>query len=193
MEQELSPDIKPDVYLFLFEQKPDVQNLAIKAENQSSDSQTNQDMCPLTEQKSEITLHFPEDELSIKSAASHKHTPISPISKRASSNSKRKDYPDLSEEPNQKIAKSELDDQAPNEESTEEEKPCIAALRALVEAYSRREGENGVAQEEGEAFGQSNSDTAQCETEEKEDGESSKQARDTLNSASLIPISSSFY
>ncbi|GFO18746.1 hypothetical protein PoB_004525100, partial [Plakobranchus ocellatus] len=140
MEQESNPDIKPDVKFLLFEEKPDVQSLPVKMETTSLHSETDLvSPYPFTEQKPDIKLFFLKDELSACSVAS----PSSPhvcasVSTPSLDLNPYCDDPEWSKQQSIESVKTEPDSQACSDGTTEE-KPCIAALRALVEEYSRNE------------------------------------------------------
>ncbi|GFO35905.1 hypothetical protein PoB_006241000 [Plakobranchus ocellatus] len=140
MEQESNPDVKPDVKFLLFEEKPDFQSLPVTVETTSLHSETDQDSSyPFTEQKPDIKLFFLKDELNACSVAS----PSSPdvcasVSTPSLDLNQYCDNPEWSKQQSIESVKSEPDSQACSDGSTEE-KPCIAALRALVEDYSRSE------------------------------------------------------
>ncbi|GFN74454.1 hypothetical protein PoB_000096000 [Plakobranchus ocellatus] len=140
MEQESNSDVKPDVKFSLFEEKPDVQSLPVTVETTSLHSETDLDSSyPFTEQKPDIKLVFFKDELSACSVAS----PSSPdvcasVSTPSLDLNPYCDNPEWSKQVSIGSVKSEPDSQACSD-GTAEEKPCIAALRALVEEYSRSE------------------------------------------------------
>ncbi|GFN85871.1 Zinc finger protein 729 [Plakobranchus ocellatus] len=138
MEQESNPDVKPDVKFFLFEKKPDVQSLPLKMATTSLHSETDLDSSyPFTEQKPDIKLFFLKDELSACSVASPSspHVCVS-VSTPSLDLNPNCDNPEWSKQQSIESVKSEPDSQACSDGTTEE-KPCIAALRALVEEYSR--------------------------------------------------------
>ncbi|GFO06797.1 hypothetical protein PoB_003330200 [Plakobranchus ocellatus] len=140
MEQESNPDVKPDVKFLLFEEKPDVQSLPMTLETRSLHSETDLDSSyPFTEQKPDIKLFFLKDELNVCSVDSPSGPDVC-----ASASTLTLDLhsychnSELSKQQSIESVKSELDSQACSDGTTEE-KPCIAALRALVEEYSRCE------------------------------------------------------
>ncbi|GFN77525.1 Zinc finger protein 233 [Plakobranchus ocellatus] len=143
MEQESNPDVKPDVKFFHPEEKPDVQSLPVKMETTSLHSEINQDSSYLlTEQKPDLKFFFlkgVKDELSICSEAPMPTSgPDVCVSLSTSSLDLNPhfDNPEWSEQQCIDHIKPEPDSQACDDSATEE-KPCIAALRALVEEYSR--------------------------------------------------------
>ncbi|GFO21673.1 hypothetical protein PoB_004817800 [Plakobranchus ocellatus] len=135
MEQESNLDVKLDVEFSLFEEKPDLQSYPMKVETTSSYSETDQNSPYLTTvQKPDIKLFFLEDELSAYSVASTSSPDVSiSVSTCSLDYNPSCDNPEWRE---QQSIKSEPDSQACSDGTTEE-KPCIAALRALVEEYSR--------------------------------------------------------
>ncbi|GFN79159.1 hypothetical protein PoB_000566500 [Plakobranchus ocellatus] len=140
MEQESNPDVKPDIKFLLFEEKPDVQSLPVTVQTTSLHSETNQDSSyPFTEQKPEIKLFFLKDELSACNVASTSSPDVCvSVSTPSLDINPYCDNPEWSKQISIESVKSEPESQACSDGTTEE-KPCIAALRALVEEYSRSE------------------------------------------------------
>ncbi|GFO26435.1 Zinc finger protein 239 [Plakobranchus ocellatus] len=144
MEQESNLEVKPDVKFFLFEEKPDIESLPVKVETTSLHLETKQDsICLLTEQKPDTKLFFLKDEpsecdiTSVKSASTRISLPVSkPCLELNSTHSD----PEFSKKESIEYIESKREGQACGDcTSITEEKPCIAALRALVEAYPRNE------------------------------------------------------
>ncbi|GFO02000.1 hypothetical protein PoB_002850500 [Plakobranchus ocellatus] len=140
MEQESIPDVKMDVKFFLFEEKPDVQSLPVTVETASLHAETDLDSSyPFTEQKPDFKLFFLKDELSACSVASPSNPDVcASVSTPSLDLNLHCDNPEWSKQQNIESVKSEPDSKACSDGTTEE-KPCIAALRALVEEYSRNE------------------------------------------------------
>ncbi|GFO31843.1 hypothetical protein PoB_005834800 [Plakobranchus ocellatus] len=140
MEQESNPDVKPDVRFSLYEKTPDIQSLPVTVETTDLDCETNLDSLYLMpEQKPDIKLIFVQDEQSACSVASTSSPDVSiSVTTCSSVSNPHCDNPEWRKQESIESVKSEPDSQACGDGTTEE-KPCIAALRALVEEYSRKE------------------------------------------------------
>ncbi|GFN95806.1 hypothetical protein PoB_002231200 [Plakobranchus ocellatus] len=133
MEQESNLDDELDVQ---GKENADLQSLHLKLETESLKAETyNQDsVCLLTDQKPDINLHL-EEEPSVCYVTSTKCQAASvPLPKRSLDSNQNYGNSEVNKQQNLKYVKAEPNDLS---FSTKDEKPCIEALKASVEAYSR--------------------------------------------------------
>ncbi|GFO31731.1 Zinc finger protein 93 [Plakobranchus ocellatus] len=123
------------------ESKPDVLDSPGEVGTASSLSETNQDsFCVLAEQKPDIKLLFSKDKPSVcHNVASPRNSDVCAFVSKPSANSNpNPQNADWSEQQSMEQVTSEPDSEAYIDVAIDE-KPCIEALRAAVEAYSRNE------------------------------------------------------